>query len=975
MIELTSKNRNQLQEDKEPFYQEIIEVSAKSKSKSRSQAGSRGPRRSNSISEMSMKQSASQIMSNDKHVYTPPYILFLRKFLDSPPVQIVMATLTIYILFADDIKNLATSKSADNAFSSICVTLMALFFIELVISAIAVEDYFLGFYFWLDFVSLVSMLLDVHWFYDWMVNTISNGGGGKQAKSIGAIAKAGKSAKIAARAIRILRILRIIRLVRVSKLYKAKEKIIKLDMKKKEQERKKKEEEERAKQAQAQNQQGGQPLPSNDPNKPIEGNNNNVNTENKINNDNREKINTEQAKPLKEDFKTNDGKATDREKKHNNEEDVSDDEEDNESKIGSSSMSKTEDINDKVPEESKVGKLLADRTTKKVIILVLAMMIGIILFSSSFYLEKKTGMEYGLKIFKNFKSINDPNLNLSFSIYVTENIGTNSPVLYARVGNLIYGDYNETLLLRDNEKNSYSEDCSNLIPQNPNASICEATFDIRHSNKLSSILNIIKTLFICFVLSFGSYCFSKDTSEMVLEPIETMIEKVKQISKNPIEALQKNEKEEITKALLEEEERNNAMCTCGNQNNQSTGKNKKKEVPLETEMLESTIAKIGALLALSFGDAGSEIIAKNMQKNSSGEVNPMIAGKKVCAIYGFCDIRNFTDTTEILQEKVMLFVNEIAEIVHELSSEYGGSANKNIGDAFLLVWKFEEKFTYVNKKTKELCVYNCEQVNQLCDMALISVILILAKIYKSKTLDKYRQNEKLNKKFHGYSVKLGFGMHLGWSIEGAIGSSFKIDASYLSPNANMANGCEEKTKDYGVNMVLSDKFVENLSEDAQKSLRMLDILNGDEPLGLYTVDLDFSHLKIEEEESESQQFFNDGPTGASAAMRKIAKYQKRMKKKKNYAEATSFPPKRKFWLDFIENSEDFELMRQEFTQEFFDNYNEGFDEFNFGDWSKAKEYLEKVISIRPDKPSERMLNKMKEYNYIKPRDWKGNQAE
>ena len=28
----------------------------------------------------------------------------------------------------------------------------------------------------------------------------------------------------------------------------------------------------------------------------------------------------------------------------------------------------------------------------------------------------------------------------------------------------------------------------------------------------------------------------------------------------------------------------------------------------------------------------------------------MISGKKVIAIYGFCDIRNFTDATEILQE-------------------------------------------------------------------------------------------------------------------------------------------------------------------------------------------------------------------------------------------------------------------------------------------------------------------------------------
>ena len=88
-------------------------------------------------------------------------------------------------------------------------------------------------------------------------------------------------------------------------------------------------------------------------------------------------------------------------------------------------------------------------------------MIGIILFNSSFYLEKKSGMEYGLKIFKNFKTFNDPNLNLSFSIYVTENIGTSSPVIYARVGYLVYGEYEDTTKLRDSEKNSYSEDCSN----------------------------------------------------------------------------------------------------------------------------------------------------------------------------------------------------------------------------------------------------------------------------------------------------------------------------------------------------------------------------------------------------------------------------------------------------------------------------------------------------------------------------------
>jgi hypothetical protein len=33
-----------------------------------------------------------------------------------------------------------------------------------------------------------------------------------------------------------------------------------------------------------------------------------------------------------------------------------------------------------------------------------------------------------------------------------------------------------------------------------------------------------------------------------------------------------------------------------------------------------------------------------------GDVDPMMAGKKVISIFGFCDIRNFTDATEILQE-------------------------------------------------------------------------------------------------------------------------------------------------------------------------------------------------------------------------------------------------------------------------------------------------------------------------------------
>jgi hypothetical protein len=62
---------------------------------------------------------------------------------------------------------------------------------------------------------------------------------------------------------------------------------------------------------------------------------------------------------------------------------------------------------------------------------------------------------------------------------------------------------------------------------------------------------------------------------------------------------------------------------------EKTKSNKKlgsKEEPMETTMLESTLSKIGALLALGFGEAGSEIIAKNMEKGD--DVNPMLPGIK-----------------------------------------------------------------------------------------------------------------------------------------------------------------------------------------------------------------------------------------------------------------------------------------------------------------------------------------------------------
>ena len=88
-------------------------------------------------------------------------------------------------------------------------------------------------------------------------------------------------------------------------------------------------------------------------------------------------------------------------------------------------------------------------------------------------------------------------------------------------------------------------------------------------------------------------------------------------------------------------------------------------------------------------------------------------------------------------------------------------------------------------------------------MSAISFLLLISGLKKSHKMEKYNKHKGLNDRMPNYQVKLGLGLHLGYAIEGAIGSYYKIDASYLSPNVRMAETLEAATKPYGVPLLIS----------------------------------------------------------------------------------------------------------------------------------------------------------------------------
>lgn len=175
----------------------------------------------------------------------------------------------------------------------------------------------------------------------------------------------------------------------------------------------------------------------------------------------------------------------------------------------------------------------------------------------------------------------------------------------------------------------------------------------------------------------------------------------------------------------------------------------------------------------------------------------MIPGIKTYAIFGFCIIDDFVETTEALETDIFAYVNKIAEVVHSCVDKYGGSPNKNIGEAFVCVWKFFDpdeieqmdiQGKYSNKKI-------CKENKIIADLSVYAYLKCIAKINKYEHIREYNYNKAIKRVVsEDFKVRMGFGLHQGWAIEGSIGSYFKIDASYLSPNVNMAARLEAATK-------------------------------------------------------------------------------------------------------------------------------------------------------------------------------------
>jgi class 3 adenylate cyclase len=134
----------------------------------------------------------------------------------------------------------------------------------------------------------------------------------------------------------------------------------------------------------------------------------------------------------------------------------------------------------------------------------------------------------------------------------------------------------------------------------------------------------------------------------------------------------------------------------------------------------------------------------------------------------------------------------------------------------------------------------CKENKIIADFSVYSFLKVIAKINKYEHVREYNNLKAIQDKIPGFKLRMGFGLHQGWAIEGSIGSYFKIDASYLSPNVNMAARLEAATKQFGTDILISGDLYEILSNEFQGLCREIDtvtVKGSIRPIRLFTIDI------------------------------------------------------------------------------------------------------------------------------------------
>jgi hypothetical protein len=96
--------------------------------------------------------------------------------------------------------------------------------------------------------------------------------------------------------------------------------------------------------------------------------------------------------------------------------------------------------------------------------------------------------------------------------------------------------------------------------------------------------------------------------------------------------------------------------------------------------------------------------------------------------------------TDKMGDKIMDFINDVARVVHDNVTSWGGQCNKNLGGSFLMTWRVPDVYT---KGNTNVDVSRIPYIAKIADRALIGFVKVIAELNRDKRILAYRKRKDL----------------------------------------------------------------------------------------------------------------------------------------------------------------------------------------------------------------------------------------
>ncbi len=181
--------------------------------------------------------------------------------------------------------------------------------------------------------------------------------------------------------------------------------------------------------------------------------------------------------------------------------------------------------------------------------------------------------------------------------------------------------------------------------------------------------------------------------------------------------------------------------------------------------------------------------------NSDGDQELKNNNEKRNVVILMSDIRSFTSISEVNKpEDVVNFLNSYFTRMVDIVKKYGGTVDKFIGDAIMVLFGAPISYTDNAKRAVQAAIEMYSQLDSI----------------------PYGQL-----KFpEGVKFDIGIGIHYGDVIVGQIGSADKTSYTVIGDTVNLASRLEGLTKLYGVKVIISEAVRNELGE-SEKEMNIL----------------------------------------------------------------------------------------------------------------------------------------------------------